>query len=102
MNNNTETVSSISIHRAALHGYLILLVGLLFGVESALSALTTGMSLFNIGGIVVGLYGIGGGALGYFRPEGFPRGTEPSPTYLYVLAGISTLAFGFAILPLVL
>lgn len=101
MNNNTATVSSISIHRAALHGYLILLVGLLFLVENAI-ALTAGMSLTAISGIALGLFGIGGGALGYFKPERFPHGAEPAPTYLYILAGVATVFFGFTILSLVL
>lgn len=101
MNNNTATASSISIHRAALEGYLILLVGLLFLVENGI-ALTAGMSLTNISGIALGLFGIAGGALGYFMPERFPRGTQPAPTHLYVLAGIATVFFGFTILSLVL
>lgn len=102
MNNNTATASSISIHRAALTGYLILLLGLSLVVGNALSAFTAGMSLTNISGIALGLFGIGGGALGYFRPERFPRGADPAPTHLYVLAGIATVFFGFMTLSLVL
>jgi len=84
---------STSLHRAALQGYLIALLGLLFVIENALSVLTTGGSVTDISGIVLGLFAIGGGILGYFSPERFPHGSEPAPTYLYVLAGIATVAF---------
>jgi hypothetical protein len=93
MNRSIRMTPSISTHRAALQGYLVGLLGLLFVVTNAQSALTTGGSLTDISGIVLGLCAIGGGALGYFRPEQLSRGTEPAPAYLYVLAGIATVAF---------
>lgn len=93
MNSSTEITPSISIHRAALQGYLVGLLGLLLVVENVLSVLTTGGSLTDISGVVLGLCALGGGALGYFRPERLSRGTEPAPTYLYVLTGVATVAF---------
>ena len=91
------TIPSISIHRATLQGYLMFLLGLLFVVENILSMFTTGLSLVDLSGIALGLFAIGGGALGYFRPEQLSRGTEPAPTYLYVLACIATVAFVYSI-----
>ena len=93
MNDGPTTFSSGSIHRGALQGYLIGLLGLLFVIENALSVLTVGWSVARLGGLVLGLCAIGGGVFGYFCPERFPHGTEPAPTYLYVLAGVATVAF---------
>lgn len=93
MNSSSGRLASISIHRATLQGYLLVLVGFLFIVENALSVLRTGGTLTEISGIVLGLFAIGGGAVSYFDPDQFSRGTEPAPTYLYVLAGVATVAF---------
>jgi hypothetical protein len=93
MGEGPPTLSSISLHRAAIQGYLIVLVGLVFVVENGLSVLTTDGSVTEMAGIVLGICAIGGGALGYFRPERFSRGTEPAPRYQYVLAGVATAAF---------
>ncbi|WP_089816187.1 hypothetical protein [Halomicrobium zhouii] len=98
MNGSSTTVPSVSIHRAALQGYLLVLLGFLFVIENALSVLTASVSGAHVSGLVLGLFGIGGGVLGYSSPERFPRGTEPAPTYLYVLAGVATVAFVFSIL----
>ncbi|WP_327050896.1 hypothetical protein [Halomicrococcus gelatinilyticus] len=89
--------SSISIQRAALQGYLLILLGLLFVVENALSVLAASGSLTGISGVVLGLFAIGSGVLVYFRPDKVSRGTEPAPTYLYALAGVATIAFLFSI-----
>jgi len=98
MSSRFATVPSISLHRAAIQGYLVGLLGLLFVIENALSMLTTGGSVTDVSGIVLGLFAIGGAVLGYFSPQRFPRGTEPAPPYLYVLAGGATAAFAVTIL----
>ncbi|EMA45630.1 hypothetical protein C448_07332 [Halococcus morrhuae DSM 1307] len=89
------TILSISIRRATFQGYLVFLLGMLLIVENVLSALTTGDFYTDIIGIALGLFAIGGGVLSYLRPEQLSRGTEPAPTYLYVIAGIATVAFVF-------
>jgi len=48
-----------------------------------LDRLPTGGSLTDISGIALGFFAIGGGVLGYFRPDHLPGGTECAP-YLYV------------------
>ena len=83
----------VSARRADLYGYLLFLPGLLFIVENAAAALTTGVSLAEIGGFVLGLFAIGTGVLVHFEPQRVSRGTEPTPSHLYVLAGVTTLAF---------
>lgn len=102
MTENTGAAPSVSIHKAALQGYLVFLLGVLLVSKNALSALTTGISLNGISGIVLGLFGIGGGAFGYFRPERFSHGAEPAPLYLYIIAGTASVAFGLWILSVAL
>jgi surface polysaccharide O-acyltransferase-like enzyme len=98
MNSSTVRGASISIQRATLQGYLLILLGLLFVVENAVSVLASKGSLTGISGVVLGLFAIGSGVLVYVRPEKVSRGTDPAPTYLYVLAGVVTIAFLFSII----
>ena len=94
---NNAVSAAVSARRADLYGYLLVLPGLLFVVENVVAAQTTGVSLAEISGSVLGLFAIGTGVLVYFEPRRIPRGTEPAPTHLYVLAGVSTLAFTAAV-----
>ena len=96
VNSSNATAPSISIRRATLQGYLVFLLGLLLVIDNTLAALSTGTSLADISGTAVGLFAIGGGVLSHIRPERIPRGAESPPTYLYVLAGIASVAFVFA------
>lgn len=93
MNSSTTTADWVSAHRASLQGYLVVLVGLMLIAENVSSGVATGGFLTNVGGVVLGVLAVGGGAFGYLRPEQLPRGTEPAPGYLYVLAGVATVAF---------
>ena len=87
----------ISIRRAHLHGYLVSLVGLLLLVEAASTALTAGLSLAVGCGGIVGLFAVGGGVLVSVAPDRHPRGSDPAPPQLYLIAGIATVAFPFAV-----
>jgi surface polysaccharide O-acyltransferase-like enzyme len=97
MNSSTVRGPSLPIQRATLQGYLLILLGLLFVVENAVSVLAASGSLTGISGVVLGFFAIGTGVLVSVRPENVSRGTEPAPTYLYVLAGVATIAFLFSI-----
>lgn len=102
MNDSLRGGRSVSVHQAALKGYLVSLVGAMLVVDNALSVLTAGVSLTASGGVVLGLFGIGGGALGYFRPERFPDGDKPASAFLYGIAGVASVAFALWILAVAL
>ncbi|WP_249038753.1 hypothetical protein [Haloterrigena salifodinae] len=85
------------MRRATLHGYLLLLVGLLFVVEATV-ALTAGVSSAELGGLVFGLFGVGAGVLVSLEPRRVPRGMEPAPTSLCVIAAVATLGFVVAVI----
>lgn len=87
--------TALSLRRATLHGYVAVLLGVLFGAFGAPSVLATGRSAADVGTVVLGVLAVRSGVRGYFRPEQYPRGSESAPTYLYVLAGVATVAFGF-------
>jgi hypothetical protein len=95
MNNNTANIDSFSIRRASLSGYLITLVGLTFVIDYGWRALSSGVTLVTVAGMIVGLSAIAGGILNHLKSDELPNGAEPAPPYLYALASIATIAFAF-------
>ncbi|MDS0294085.1 hypothetical protein [Halogeometricum luteum] len=89
-----------SVRRATLHGYVTVLLGTLLVAFGALSGPAVGRPTAEFGGIVLGILAVGSGVVGHIRPERFPRGTESAPTSLYLLAGVATVAFAFAMVSL--
>jgi hypothetical protein len=95
MSSGRVDIDSFSIQRASLTGYLIILVGLGFAVDYGWRAISSGVTLVTVSAMILGLSAIAGGVLGHLRPDELPNGTEPAPTYLYILASIATIAFAF-------
>ena len=90
----------VRISRASVFAYFYFLVGCLFVVENALTALVSGMTVVTAGGIVLGSCGILAGVLSYLRHQNHENGIEPASTSLLVLSAVATGAFLFAVLSL--
>jgi hypothetical protein len=88
-----------TIRRADIWSYIFVLLGIQIIIDYGLTS--SGVAL-QIGGIVVGLSAIGGSVLNYLNPDNINNGSDPAPSYLFVLAGIATVAFAIVIISIYL
>lgn len=86
----------MNVRKADLNGYILVLVGLLFVLNNGMQLRETGPNMAAVGGTVLGFLTVGLGIYERRNPTDEAQ-TEPAPTYLYVLAGIATVAFVAAV-----
>ncbi|SDM40693.1 hypothetical protein SAMN04487949_1556 [Halogranum gelatinilyticum] len=81
-----------AVRKIDVLAYLLVLFGLNFVTEYGLKILTDGPTVPTLAGLVFALTVVAGGLYARVDPE-FETTTEPAPWYLYVVAGIGTVAF---------
>lgn len=82
------------ISRAALMAYLFGLMGVTFVIDNAISMLVHGVNTYAAGMAGAGLFALAGTVAIVRNPDTLRKGSEPAPTYLYILPLISTVAAG--------
>ena len=83
-----------SVRRVDLFAYVLGLLGLSFVTEFAAgSGGGSAVTLVSAGAALMGLCVVLGAFHVRRHPQNVRRGTEPAPVFLYVLAGVATLAF---------
>lgn len=89
------------IRRADAFAYTQFLMGVLFIVYFGLSSITSSTTIGAVSGVAaigVGLIVIAGSILTWLHPNSIPKGTDPAPRYLLLLAGIGTIATAFVVI----
>jgi hypothetical protein len=81
-----------TVRKIDVLAYLLVLFGLNFVTEYGLTILTDGTTLPTLAGLVFALTVVVGGLYARVDPK-IETTTEPAPWYLYVLAGVGTVAF---------
>ena len=81
------------IRRVDLFAYVLGLLGVSFLTEFATWSGGSVETVASLGAAMVGLCTVAGALLVRRHPENVRRGTEPAPLFLYVLAGVATVAF---------
>lgn len=65
-------------------------------VNWGLVDISSSMTLETVAGIAaigMGLCASAGGVLMYLNPDGIEKGSDPAPGYMFIIAGIGTVAF---------
>jgi hypothetical protein len=86
----------LGARKADLDGYVLVLVGLLFVLDNGMRVREVGQNLAAVGGVVLGMVAVTTGIYLRWHPTDESQ-TEPAPAYLYVLAGVATVAFIVAV-----
>jgi drug/metabolite transporter (DMT)-like permease len=81
------------IRRVDLFAYVLALLGVSFVTEFAAGGGGSAAAVTSVGAAIVGVCAIVGALHVRRHPENVRRGTESAPVFLYLLAGVATVAF---------